>query len=219
MRKFLGIIALLFIALAMPAFAQNAIVKEVTGKVQLLPPGGSWSNASVGSVITQGTVVSTGFGSSAVLDLGTSQIQVKQLTRMKLDELVRTQTTATTSLFLTVGQVHANVDNKLAVTQKFTLKSPVSTAAVRGTIFDFGPFRLRVDRGLVHYSNEYGIGRLVSVGETSEWNGPYVPGSAEDFAKAQASTNPSTNAGGEGSEGGSSENRSTGSLAITVTVQ
>lgn len=218
MRRILGISALLIIVIMIPAFAQNAVVKEVTGKVQLLAPGGSWTNAAAGNLVTQGTVISTGFGSSAVLDLGTSQVQVKQLTRMRLDELLRTQTSATTSLFLTVGEVHANVDNSLSITQKFTLKSPVSTAAVRGTIFDFGPYRLRVDRGLVHFSNEHGIGREVAVGETSEWNGPYVPGSAEEFAQAQASTKTSTNAGGEGSEGGRSENRTTGSLAVTVTV-
>ncbi|HUX21513.1 MAG TPA: hypothetical protein VMW69_09755 [Spirochaetia bacterium] len=218
MRRIFGIAALLAIVLVAPAFSQNAVVKEVTGQVQLLSPGGSWTNAAVGSLVTQGTVVSTGFGSSAVLDLGTSQVQVKQLTRMRLDELLRTQSTATTSLFLTVGEVHANVDNSLSITQKFTLKSPVSTAAVRGTIFDFGPYQLTVDRGLVHFSNEYGLGREVSVGESSSWNGPYVPGSAEAFAAAKASTNPSTNAGGEGSENGPTVDSSTGSLAVTVTV-
>lgn len=218
MRRVFGISALMMIALITPAFTQNAVVTEVTGKVQLLPPGGSWTNADVGSTVTRGTVVSTGFGASAVLDLGTSRVRVKQLTRMRLDKLLRTQSSATTSLFLTVGQVHANVDNSLAVTQKFILKSPVSTAAVRGTIFDFGPFRLTVDRGLVRFSNEYGIGREVSVGETSEWNGPYVPGSAEEFAKAQANINPSTNSGGSGNAGGPNGNRSTGSIAVTVTV-
>lgn len=218
MRRFIGITTLLLIALTAQVFAQNAVVKELTGQVQLLAPGGSWANATVGSVISQGTVVSTGFGSTAVLDLGTSQLQVRQLTRMRLDELVRTQSTATTSLFLTVGQVRANVDNTTSLTQKFTLKSPVSTAAVRGTIFDFGPFSVTVERGVVSFSNEYGFGRDVAVGETSEWNGPYVPGSAEEFAKASSTTNPKANAGGSEGGGGPSGNVNTGSVAVTVSV-
>lgn len=209
MRRILGISVLLMVALISPLFALNAVVKEVSGKVQLLAPGASWKDASIGSFITPGTVISTGFGSTAVLDLGTSQLQVKQLTRMRLDELLRTQTTATTALFLTVGHVRADVDTSLGVTQKFTLTSPVSTAAVRGTIFDFGPFSVTVERGVVRFTNEYDIGRDVAQGQSSEWNGAYVPGSAEAFLQARATTQVIEEKGSESKEN---------SVTITVNV-
>lgn len=186
MRRISLVGLLLFSVALLPLFGLNATVKQVTGRVQLLPPGGSWVDAEVGSLVTPGTVVSTGFGSTAVLDLGTSQVQVKQLTRLKLSELLRSQSTATTSLFLTVGAVKADVADNLGITQKFTVQSPVSTAAVRGTILGVsdGGYGGSCDRGTMHFSNSFGLGVLVGANESSELNGPYVPRSPQEFAAA-----------------------------------
>lgn len=193
MRRMLLVGVLLSTVLLVPAFAQNATVKQVNGMVQLLAPGGAWANAAVGSVVTQGTVVSTGFNSTAVLDLGTSQIQVKPLTRLKLNELLRTRTTATTALFLTVGAVRADVANNLGITQKFKIESPVSTAAVRGTIFEFNGYSVSVDRGIVHFANIEGLGREVAVNQSSEITTAYVPASAEEFQAAATQVSINTN--------------------------
>lgn len=216
MKRTALVSALLLSMAILPVFGQNATVTSITGKVQLLAAGGTWTNASVGSVVTQGTVVSTGFNSSAVLDLGTSQLQVKQLTRMKLDELIRREGSVTTSLFLTVGAVHADVANNLGVTQNFTIQSPISTAAVRGTIFDFDGFTVSVDRGVVHFSNISGLGRNVAEGQGSRLNGPYVPGSAEQFEMAQSEVSPLTSPSGEGVPNAPNAGAATGSVTVTV---
>lgn len=200
MRRTLILGTLLLLVTLVSAFAENATVTQISGKVQLLAPGGNWENAHVGSSVSPLTVVATGFGSSCVLNLGTSHIQVQALTRMRLLELLRNKSTATTSVYLTVGAVHANVADNLGITQKFRIQSPVSTASVRGTIFDFTGYSLTVDRGIVHYTTPEGFGRNITVGQSSTLSNPYVPGSAESFqqAEAQTSTNTNTNSGGGG---------------------
>jgi len=215
MKRVALLSAIFLTVVFLPVFGQNATVTQITGKVQLLSPGGQWVDAARGSVVTPGTVVSTGFSSTAVLDLGTSQLQVRQLTRMKLEELVRSQGTVTTSLFLTVGAVHANVANNLGVTQKFTIQSPISTAAVRGTIFDFDGFTVTVDRGVVHFSNIDNLGREVAANQSSSLDGPYVPGSAEEFQMANSNVSGNTNPGGGGTPTGPAGG---GSGSITVTI-
>lgn len=198
MKRFAVMCGMLLLLAASGVFAQNATIKQMTGNVQLLAPGGSWVNATVGATVSPLTLVATGFNSSAVLDTGTSNIQVKQLTRMRLIELLRNNTSATTHVYLTVGAVHANVANNLGITQKFSIQSPVSTAAVRGTIFDFNGYTLTVDRGIVHFTSPEGLGRNVVVGQSSDINGPYVPGSAEAFEQARSQTPTNTNPTGTG---------------------
>ena len=46
--------------------------------------------------IKPGTVISTGFKSTAVIDTGSSEIFVKQLTRMSLEELSKSGSTVKT---------------------------------------------------------------------------------------------------------------------------
>jgi len=216
MRKIVLVSIILLVVALAPAFSQNATITQITGKVQLLAPGGSWVDAKVGAVVSPLTVVATGFNSTAVLNLGTSQLQVKQLTRMRVIELLRNQSSATTALFLTVGAVHANVDNNLGITQKYSIQSPVSTAAVRGTIFDFDGYSCTVDRGIVHFSTPAGFGREITVGQTSVLTSPYVPGSAEEFEQAQSQTKVNTNPTGGGTTNLPGIGITTGSVTVTI---
>ncbi len=104
------IIILAALALAPAAFSQSQVVlKESTGKVEVKAPGGGWTPAAVGAKLSMGASISTGFSSTALLDLGTSTIRVAPLTRMQIVDLVARQGSVSTSLFLTVGRVHAEV--------------------------------------------------------------------------------------------------------------
>jgi antitoxin (DNA-binding transcriptional repressor) of toxin-antitoxin stability system len=73
----------------------------------------------------------------------------------------------TTDLFLQVGKVSAKVQSETGLQQEFRLTSPVSTAAVRGTEFDFDGVNLEVTSGTVVTSNQYNQSAPVTAGETS----------------------------------------------------
>ncbi len=189
MRLIMAALALLL--LGVPLFAQqSAVIKELTGKVQLKNPDGQWVSATPGAAVGPGTIVSTGFNSTAVLDLGTSQIQVRPLTRMRLDELLRKANNVTTTVFLTVGEVHASVDRLPGLTQAFKLESPVSTAAVRGTQFTFAGDWVATHEGVVEFLNSLGLGRDVAEGEGSELSGLALPMSPGDYKANRDNVNP-----------------------------
>ena len=90
--------------IAIPLFAENGVIREVSGRVEIQAPGGSWQKASAGDLLPRGASISTGFGSSAVLDIGESTLTVDALTRMKIEELIESQGAQTTGLFLRVGK-------------------------------------------------------------------------------------------------------------------
>ena len=107
MNKTLWVLMVLLLS-GTALFAQTqAVLKEASGKVEVQTSGGTWQPARIGMQISLGTTISTGFNSSAVLDLGTSVLSVKPLTRMRLDHLLEQGGTVQTELFLRVGKVNA----------------------------------------------------------------------------------------------------------------
>ena len=114
----------------------ETVIKEMDGKVQLKPFKRGWIDASVGMTVEKDTIISTGFKSTALLDFdGTSEVRVNQLTRLTLDEFLQQEGLAQTSLFLRVGGIQADVKTTEGLKQDFQVKSPYSTASVRGTKF------------------------------------------------------------------------------------
>ena len=175
MKKQIIILFLLCIIL-MPGFsAEHAVIKEAAGKVEIMAPGENWQPAKKGTVLVKGTTISTGFRSTAVLDLGSSVLEVKPLTRMKLEELIKTQNKTTTKLYLRVGRVRAEVKSGTGTRHDFKLRSPVSTAAVRGTKFEYNGRTLKVEEGTVSYFNRLGQSRRIGAGERSKIDGFTAP--------------------------------------------
>ena len=127
----------------------TAVVSEVRGRVELLHVGGGWQPATPGAVVRDGTTISTGFNSTAVLKMGLSTITVQQLTRMRLNQLVEQQGKVTTSFTLPIGRVQASVKSASGAPQDFQIRSPISTAAVRGTRFGFDGYTV-VEIGRAH---------------------------------------------------------------------
>lgn len=192
MKRIIIILAVLL--LSAPLFAEDsAVVKEVNGRVQIQVPGGQWENAGPGDELPSGASISTGFGSSAILDVGASTLSVDALTRMKLEELIQSQGNQTTGLFLRVGKVKAEVKRDQGLSHNFRLRSPSSTAAVRGTKFSFNGNDVEVDEGSVALvANAIAREILLAAGETGKVgsNGKTSSALAERIIKAstQAST-------------------------------
>lgn len=170
MRK-LAIAAALLAAVTGLSFAASAplaaTLVEVAGKVEYQLPGKDWKSAKKGDVIPKGTVVSTGFKSSAVLKVGPATITVKPVTRMALEDLVQSDSGTQTQLFLQTGRVKADVTPQAGQTAEFKVKSPTATASVRGTGFEFDGVNLLVDKGVVQLRTPTGMVRYVGRGEFS----------------------------------------------------
>ncbi len=165
-RKIFVVFLLVLISTALSAQSQ-AVIKEIAGKVEIRVGTGSWQPARSGVAVPTGTYISTGFNSTAILDLAGSLLQVNPLTRMQIQELIEKEGTLSTELFLRVGKVKAEVKSIQGLTQDFKLRSPVSTAAVRGTDFEFDGVTVTVINGTVSFSNTYNQTLSVGGGEYS----------------------------------------------------
>ena len=199
--KKIGIILILLSIVANSSFAQvSAVIKEVTGKVEIQVPGGGWTRATVGMTVSRGTTISTGFGSRALVDLGNSVLNVQPLTRLRLEELLQREGTVQTDMFLRVGKVSAEVKSVAGLKQDFKLRSPVSTAAVRGTNFDYSGFDIIVIDGEVTYLTSRGQKRTYSSGEGGGDAGDGTATSGGDSKNSDSGVNPFT-AGAEGDSG------------------
>jgi len=200
--KKIGIILILLSFAAFVSFAQSsAVLKEVTGKVEVRTPGGPWTHAAAGMSISRGTTISTGFGSQALLDLGNSVLNVQPLTRLRLEELLQREGTVQTDMFLRVGKVNAEVKSVAGLKQDFKLRSPVSTAAVRGTNLEYDGFDIVVFDGDVLYLTLLGQERTYSSGEEGGGDGYGTPTSGGDSKNSDSGVNPF--AAGPGGDSGS----------------
>lgn len=196
MKRYLLTVAIA-LALAPVLFSQaQAVVKEFKGKVEIKASGGDWQPVKAGMKLDTGASISTGFSSTALLDLGTSTLKVAPLTRMQLVELIARQGSVSTTLALKVGKVNAEVKTAQGLRQDFTLKGPQATAAVRGTEFEFDGVSVKVINGLVFFTNTQGQGRGVGAGEESSTDGTQLPTTGGQEDESDTSVDPHTSAGG-----------------------
>jgi hypothetical protein len=196
------LIALLILtALAAGVSAQTrAEFSSVSGKVEIRPAtGGTWVAARVGMTVDDNTMISTGFNATAELRMGENVVQVEQLTRMVFEEIVEQSDTVETRLNLNVGRMSAAVRSSDGRRQDFQVRSPISTAAVRGTGFTFDGERLEVEEGEVAFRNRFGQQRSVGGGQRSSTSGdPGAPSDPQEEAVEENTT--STQPIGSGSD-------------------
>ncbi len=188
------IAAALMVAVGVCGFGQTeAVVQAVSGRVEVMPPGGSWVAAAPGMKLSLGATVSTSFQSEATLVLGASLLQVRPLTRMRVDQLAQQGNTVSTELYLRVGRVRAEVKGAEGLRQDFKVRSPISTAAVRGTTFDYDGVNTNVDNGVVNLSNnQSGQSTNLGAGEQgSVTGGGNAPTGGEDKKEGQSNTDSS----------------------------
>jgi hypothetical protein len=146
---------------------EAAFFREINGTVEIKAPGSTWVSAAAGDRIEKDTVISTGFKSTAVLVVGDSVISVRPVTRLSLEEIVRSRNGEKVSLHLRTGRIRADVKPPAEGNIDFTVRSPIATASVRGTSFEFDTETLRVDEGRVEYSLDNGRGTRVAAGGVS----------------------------------------------------
>jgi hypothetical protein len=168
MKKF-ALTALFFCA-AGGLFAQEitGVIREISGMVEIKAPGSTaWVPARRGDVLRQDTVISTGLRSRALLSLGNSIVTVWPLSRITLAELTRASGRDDVLLSLRVGRIRAAVTPPKDGRASFTVLSPMATASVRGTVFDFDTVNLNVYEGQVDFSGASGAARMVPAGTRS----------------------------------------------------
>lgn len=159
MKKSLGILILCIAGISsLAAAALTATITEVAGKVECKLPGKDWVAAKTGTVLPAGSLISTGFKSTAILKTESATLTVKPVTRLSLEELVKSEGTTKTQMFLMAGRVKAEVTPRKGEQAEFKVKSPTATASVRGTGFEFDGQNLLVDHGAVQFESDTGIG-------------------------------------------------------------
>jgi hypothetical protein len=199
MKRSVYFIILAFLCVGL--FGQNAVIKEVSGKVEVNDGAKGWVPAKAGMTISIGSMISTGFKAKATIALGDSVVLVKQLTRMKLNELVEKEGTVSTELFLDVGRVTAEVKTSGGKKNDFRLKSPIATAAVRGTTIDFSPSTVVFVDGSGFVYNELGRRVHLNKGSGAEYSFALDNPSGEDFNIADFDVNPFTGDRGGATKG------------------
>jgi len=163
MKTQVALLIIILLALS-PVFALTGEVISVNGRVEMHDGQGIWRNVSVGDTVTAGTVISTGFRSDATIRLGASVISIRPLTRMTLNELIEKSDIVQTDLFLEVGNIKAEVNPLNNKRNGFTVRSPVATASVRGTVFEMGD-SIDVEEGEVTCTSYVGQSRTGGPGE------------------------------------------------------
>lgn len=200
--KYILIILAIIVFISPLYAAENITIKALNGRVEIKEPGNTWSKAFEGREIPAGSVISTGFKSQAELDLnGSSTIFIKQLTRVSVDELAISGKKVNTKLNLRLGRIKADVKTSTGLKHNFTLRTPVSTAAVRGTVFESSVRKLEVVTGRMKLTNKVGQGTTVDGGSSSsvEGNGYTAPVPPAVTQQKDYSVDPSTHSGDSGS--------------------
>jgi hypothetical protein len=222
MKRYKLLFIVLFAAATLSLHAQlQAVVKEATGKVEVKLPGKDWAPAKANMVLAQGTLISTGFNSRLLLDIGQSRLTVNPLTRLSLDEIVKRESVNSTSLALKVGKVSASVKSAPGERSSFTVKGPVSTAAVRGTEFSYDGYTLAVSEGTVTFSNLMGQEAQVGAGDGGTTDGYTPPQTGESLTSDLVAVTPAEaggllSDGGAGAGGGGAPSLPVGTISITI---
>jgi len=152
-----AVFAFLLIGVATLGFAQTAVIKDLTGTVELKPSGSpDFIPASIGAEVAQDTIISTGFKSTALLQTGSAVITVRPITRLTLTEIQASQGTENLNLSLQAGRVRVDVNPPAGSKASVGIASPTATASVRGTSFELDARNLRVYSGTVAFVGKWG---------------------------------------------------------------
>ena len=204
MKKTLVVVLMLCVIVS-GGFAQNAVIKELTGEVELKPAGAAaFVPAQTGDEVAPNTIVSTGFKSTAIIAVGSSEITVRPLTRLSLAEIQTASGSENLNMNLQSGRVKVDVKPPAGTRTNFTVQSPSATASVRGTSFEFDTRRLKVLEGKVTFRGNRGMAVLVAAGRESYVGKESKVANPSDIADSslQPPPPPGSDSGGGSSTGG-----------------
>jgi hypothetical protein len=190
--------------LGIQVFAQEGVIKDVYGTVEIKPAGSAaFVPAKAGDKVAANTVVSTGFRSLTTIIVGSTSLTIRALTRMSLTEIQQAQGTELLRIELQTGRIRANIKPPAGGKTDMSVKSPIATASVRGTEFEFDTSTVTVHEGTVAFSGNGGKVMQVSAGGSSQIDA--VTGRAADPVETGAAALlPSVPAGADDSGGAKS---------------
>ena len=211
------IMVFFLIAAVSGLYAQNGIIREISGTVELKAPGASsFTIAKTGDSITKDTVISTGFKSTALIEAGSTFITVRPLTRLSLTELEASAGAETISVNLQAGRVRVDVNPPVGTRASVAVSSPIATASVRGTSFTFDTRNVDVNHGVVSFHGSRGKDMLISAGSSSKVRDD---GKAEDPLKIRTGNlRPQAPVGTDSGGGSSAGNSSRTSGVFTIAI-
>ena len=166
------IMTLLFFLSAINLFSQEAVITEIAGTVEIKHAGSDiWQTAQRGQRLSEDTLISTGFRSTALIQAGSTIITVRPLTRLGISELRSITEAETLNISLQAGRVRVDVNPPAGTRASTTIVSPVAVASVRGTSFEFDVINLIVLEGTVELvGNARGDLVLLDSGRHSFYN-------------------------------------------------
>ena len=166
MKKIVMVLVLLFTG--MGVFAQTGVIRQINGTVELRTPAApDFVAANIGDIVSQDTVISTGFRSSALVEIGSAVIAVQPLTRLTLVEITALEREETININMQSGRVRVDINAPAGGRASMNVISPTATASVRGTSFWFDGRNLSVGHGSVSFSGNRGHEVRVNAGSIS----------------------------------------------------
>lgn len=127
----------LFVLVAGALSAATATIVQTTGTVTVQQyAGGPWVAAYSGVRLTEGSSLSTGYGAGVLvrIDPSGSVVRLNQFTTVSVSKLASSPTSLDTSVSLRSGSMRAVVKSTPQFRSRFSVRTPVATASVRGTI-------------------------------------------------------------------------------------
>jgi hypothetical protein len=168
MKKAVMTLAVMMMAAA-GVFAQSGIIRDLSGTVELKAAGSAaFVAAKAGDQVAMNTIVSTGFKSTALISVGSASIMVRPLTRLTLADISAGEGVEQIKVNLRSGRIGVDVKPPAGTRTSFAVQSPVATASVRGTAFDFDTHNLHVLEGTVAFNGAGGAMMLVPAGSESK---------------------------------------------------
>ncbi|MDR0503791.1 MAG: FecR family protein [Treponema sp.] len=147
--------------------ASSGVIQEIRGNVEIKLPGAAdFTGAKAGDRLTQDTIISTGFKSYAVIEIGSSSITVRPLTRLALNEMKAADNSETLNVSLQSGRVRVDVHPPAGTRTNMSVRSPSAVASVRGTCFELDTRNLFVEEGSVTFQGNKGKEIIVNAGSS-----------------------------------------------------
>ena len=135
----------------------SGLIRELAGLVELkTPSASSFIQARVGDEVAEQTIISTGFKSSALLEVGSVFIVVRPLTRLTLTDIRTSREIETLNVYLHAGRVRVDLNPPAGTRASMNVVSPVAVSSVRGTSFEVDTHNLVVLSGKVSFIGSYG---------------------------------------------------------------
>jgi hypothetical protein len=142
------VVGLFLLAMSISLYAQSGIIRELSGTVELKNAGAAdFVAAQSGDRVSEDTVISTGFRSTALVEVGSTIITVRPLTRLTLTEISIAAGQETLNANLQAGRVRVDVSPPAGTRASMSVSSPSATASVRGTTLFFDGRNLGVTGG------------------------------------------------------------------------